>query len=461
MSGAPRLPNILIIYPDQMRADAMGCAGNPCIKTPNMDRLALEGVRFDNAFVSFPLCSPFRASLFTGKYAHSNGQFANHYPIPLGQTFLAEVLRDAGYQTGYIGKWHLDGGEKPGFVPPGERRLGFDHFVGFNRGHFYLNSLYYRDTDQPYHCPRYEPDYQADHLIEFMESAVERDPDRPFFGMVCFGPPHGPLVAPPCYQNLYSPDEVPLRGNVPVDQGSQTRARKFLAAYYGLVANVDYNLGRVLGWLDRVGLAEDTIVVMVSDHGDMAGEHGLHGKKVAYDASMRVPLLVRYPRHGAAGQTVSHLVDAGVDTMPTLLDLCGVPVPEGIQGVSYLPLLDGSEKPTRNEVFYEIIMERDGPERFPVPERGVRTHDWLYVRTKGAAKTLFDLRTDPLEMSNLIDNAAYQGQIAALDRTLREHMVRTGDDWELEAKFPPPSFLTHEAGAKRCQELLASAIVEP
>lgn len=121
-------PNILIIYPDQLRADAMSCAGNPCIKTPHFDRLASEGVRFTDAFVCFPLCGPFRASLFTGKYPHANGMFANHYPIPTDQKFLAQILRDNGYQTGYVGKWHLDGGVKFGFVPPGERRLGFDTF---------------------------------------------------------------------------------------------------------------------------------------------------------------------------------------------------------------------------------------------------------------------------------------------------------------------------------------------
>ena len=164
-----RRPNILIIYPDQMRADVMACAGNPVIKTPHLDRLANEGIRFDNAFASYPLCCPFRASLMTGKYAQSHGLIQNHFPLETNQQFLAVLLRDAGYQTGYVGKWHLHGGPKPGFVPPGERRLGFDDFVGFNRGHQYLRAIYYRETEQPYHCKRYEPDFQTDHIIEFIE----------------------------------------------------------------------------------------------------------------------------------------------------------------------------------------------------------------------------------------------------------------------------------------------------
>ena len=459
-AGDKKRPNILVIYPDQMRTDVMGCAGNPCIKTPNIDRLAMEGVRFENAFTSFPLCSPFRASLFTGKYAHSNGQFANHYPIPLGQDFLAEILRDSGYQTGYIGKWHLNGGIKPGFVPPGDRRLGFEHFVGFNRGHFYFNSIYYRDTEQPYHSPRYEPDFQTDHLIEFMDSCTQTDDEKPFFAMVCLGIPHPPLVAPPYYRDLYSPDEVPVRDNVPSDPEAQTKARNFLAGYYGLVANVDHNVGKVLDWLDKRGLADDTLVILLSDHGEMAGEHGMSGKKNPYDNSMRVPLIVRYPRRFSAGHVTSSMVDVSVDTMPTLLEICDLPIPDAVQGMSYLSLLDGRQDSARSEVYYEIIMEREGPERFPVPERGVRTPEWLYVRTKDSPKMLFDLRTDPLEMNNLVGESRYNDTIRRFDRLLMEHMARTDDDWAIEAKFPPPDFMTHEEGAIHTKKVLEEAIIE-
>ena len=461
MSSERRLPNILILFADQMRADAMGCAGNRCLKTPHLDRLAMGGVRFENAFVSLPLCSPFRASLFTGKYPHSNGQFANHYPIPLGQRFLPQMLRDAGYQTGYIGKWHLEGGPKPGFVPPGERRLGFEHFVGFNRGHFYFDSIYYRDDGQHYHCDRYEPDFQTDHLIEFMQSCIDSDPARPFFGMVCFGPPHGPIESPLYYRDLYSPEEVPIRDSVPADAKSQARARKFLAGYYGMISNVDHNVGRVLDWLDRRGIAEYTLLIFLSDHGDMAGEHGRHGKKCPYDAAMRVPFLVRYPARFAGMREIQHLVDVSVDTMPTLLELCGVSVPDEVQGLSYLPLLEGDPTPVRTKVYYEVVMEREGPERHPVPERGVRTLEWLYVRTEDRPTMLFDLKSDPLETVNLVDAPRHHEIQDNLDRRLRAHMIDTEDDWGIEAKFPPPDFVTHEEGARHMRDLLASAVEEP
>ena len=213
--------------------------------------------------------------------------------------------------------------------------------------------------------------------------------------------------------------------------------------------------------LSGSGLADDTVVILLSDHGDMAGEHGQYGKKTARDASMRVPLLVRYPRRFAAGQTVSSLADVSVDTMPTLLELCGLTIPDAVQGTSYLSLLDGDAQPTRGEVYYEIIMQREGPESVPVPERGVRTRDWLYVRTGNAPTTLFDLRSDPLEMSNLVDDANHRDEAAELDRLLRDHMARTDDDWAIEAKFPPPNFMTHQEGAENARRLLERATVEP
>lgn len=486
-------PNILIIYPDELRADAMGCAGNPCIKTPFFDRLAMEGVRFENAFTSFPLCTPFRASLFTGKYTHATGVYANHYPIPLGQQFLAEILREQGYRTGYIGKWHLDGGDKPGFVPPGPRRLGFDHMIGFNRGHFYLRSIYYRDTPQPYHCPRYEPDFQTDHLLEFLDSCLQRQDKSPFLAMICYGAPHFPLNMPEYYRRLYSPREVPvgptvgdrkaqervrnmlLQRNFPLASGvwgsdaetekgfeTEEEVRNFLAQYYGMISSVDHNVGVILNWLDRKGMAEDTVVILVSDHGDMAGEHGYtcRTKKTPYRTAMQVPLLVRYPRRLPAGRVVSSLVDASLDTMPTLLDLCGVRIPEGVHGVNYLPLMEGSSPATREAVFYEILKEKDGPERFPVPERGVRTQDWLYCRREEAPTLLIDLRNDPEERHNLIGDAAHSQVIQMLDGLLSEHMTKTRDDWAIEASFPPLGFLTHEEGEEKMASLLQKAIVE-
>lgn len=294
-----------------------------------------------------------------------------------------------------------------------------------------------------------------------MEQALADPEDRPFFGMICYGLPHPPLEAPDHYLNLYSPEEVALSDNVPRDDDAQRWAREFLAKYYGLVACVDHNIGRVLDWLDAQGIAEDTLVLMVSDHGEMAGEHGRYGKKTFYRNAMQVPMLVRYGRAFEGGRVVDALVDPSVDTMPTLLDLCGIPVPERVQGVSYLSLLRGDPGPAREAIYYEILMEREGPERFPVPGRGVRTVEWLYVRRRNGPTHLFDLREDPLEAHNLVTSAAHEEVIDRLDRMLAVHMRRTGDDWGTEAVYPPPDFQTHEEGREYARRLLERAVVEP
>lgn len=484
-------PNVLIIYPDELRADSMGCSGNPVIKTPYFDRLASEGVRFEEAYASFPLCTPFRSSLFTGKYNHSTGVHANHHPIPLNQDFLAEIFKKAGYQTGYIGKWHLNGGDAPGFVPPGPRRLGFDHFVGFNRGHYYQNSIYYRDSGQPYHCPRYEPDFQTDHLIQFMDKACTYG-DTPFLGMICYGAPHFPFNMPEYLKTLYRPEEIPLGSTAgdmekqkiiaaelaangfPAASGrwgidgedfpydDEQAVREYLALYYGMITNVDHNVGIILNWLDVNNLADNTIVILLSDHGDMAGEHGYRcgTKKTPYRQAAQVPFIIRYPAHFDGGKVVNSLVDVSVDTMPTLLSLCGLDVPESVQGTTFLAQLEGDDGPEREAVFYEINKEAEGPERFPIPERGVRTAKWLFCRTQEKPKLLIDLEKDPDELNNLIDDPGYVEQIKIMDNILAKHMQETEDDWSAEAIFPPAGFLTHEEKTEKQKLLLASAILE-
>lgn len=485
-------PNILMIYPDELRADAIGCAGNPVIKTPYFDRLAEEGVRFEKAFTSFPLCTPFRSSLFTGKYAHSTGCGANHLPIDLDQKFLPQILKDSGYQTGYIGKWHLDGGSKPGFVPK-DRRLGFDHFIGFNRGHYYLNSIYFKDTDQPYHCPRYEPDFQTDQIIDFMGNALENDSQNPFFGFICYGAPHFPMNMPDYYKKLYSPEEIPLApgtadpeiqkkliahlksNNFPLASGSwgegtehhgslesEQNVREYMAMYYGMVANVDHNIGRILNWLDKKGIAEDTMVIVVSDHGDMAGEHGYYcrTKKTAYSAAAQVPLLIKYPKRFVPNMTVSSLVDASVDIMPTILEALDIDIPEQVHGTSFLPLLEGKSEPTRDALMYEIVKQTEGEERFPIPERGIRTEKYLYVRTEDKPKIFIDLEADPFELNNLVNKAQYTEIMKQFDKKIAEHMKETDDRWDIEAIVSPSEYTSHEDGIKDLADCHARAIVE-
>ncbi|MFK7805386.1 MAG: sulfatase [Anaerolineae bacterium] len=493
-------PNILIIYPDQMRHDVMGCAGNRVIKTPFLDQLVKEGVQFNNAHVSYPLCCPFRASLMTGKYAQSHGMLQNHFPIDTNQEFLANLLKDAGYQTGYVGKWHLAGGPKPGFVAPGEGRLGFDDFVGFNRGHRYFDAIYYRDTNQPYTSKRYEPDFQTDHMLEYIESAVSNGSKKPFFGFIGYGPPHHPNTMPDHWRNLYDPAEIPLPPGVPnpemqlevqqkrleidcegnekaalrsrvaygakkpLEPETEEETRQFIAEYYGMVSNIDFNIGRILNYLDRLGIAEDTMVIFLSDHGDMLGQHGYYCgyKPTGHKSAMQVPFIVRYSKKFEAGKKVDALIDVAVDTMPTLLELCGVAIPEAVQGISYLPLLNGSADETRDHINYQTFKMVDGAahEFTPVPERGIRTKDWMYVRQPGRRKLLFDQKADPDELNNLVDDPQYGALMDSFDEQIKAHMNATGDDWGMHLNFPPPDFMTHEESKRYLEEdLLKNAIV--
>ncbi len=230
-----------------------------------------------------------------------------------------------------------------------------------------------------------------------------------------------------------------------------------------MTANVDHNLGVILNWLDKKGLYEDTLVILLSDHGDMCGEHGYRcgTKKTAYRQAAQVPLLIRYPRRFPSGATVPSLVDVSVDLMPTILDLCDIPIPEEVQGVSFLSLLEGDQDPVREAVFYEVNKEAEGPERFPIPERGVRTPEWLYVRTQAAPKLLYDLENDPDELTNLVNDPDYRAELDRLDKMLAGHMARTGDDWSAESVFPPEHFMSHEEKTEYQKDLLARARVEP
>ena len=485
------------IYPDQLRYDALGCSGNPVIRTPHIDRLASEGVGFSEAYTSYPLCCPFRASVLTGKYAQGHGMVQNHFPLRGDQIFLASCLRDAGYRTGYVGKWHLEGGPKPGFVPP-ERRFGFEHFVGFNRGHDYLSSVYYDDDGQAYHSRRYEPDFQTDQLLEFIERAAHADDGRPFFGFVGYGPPHFPMDMPPYLRNIYRPDEILLPPGVPdpvlqrktqrirneIYCGGDPRSphkshaayetkssgevetedeiRQFIAEYYGMVHNIDWNTGRILNLLDGLGIAENTIVVFLSDHGDMFGQHGSFCgiKCQAYRAAMHVPLIVRYPAR-LEPQATEAMVDVGVDMMPTLLDLCDIPHPAGMHGQSYLPVLDGCASEARDAIMYQVFTQNGGNvgEFAPYAQRGIRTKDWLYVRHKDVRVMLYDVRNDYHEQDNLVDDPSLESLMDGFDTRIADHMEATGDDWDIAAEFPPPDFVTHaEAKAFLENELLPKAI---
>lgn len=458
-------PNIVLIYPDQMRYDALSFTGNSVCKTPNIDDLVQESVNFSESYTSFPLCCPFRASLMTGKYAHKTGMLCNHYAIPLNQEFLPNMVKPEGYRSAWIGKWHLDGGKK--FDPvPKEYQLGFDEFVGYSRGHKYLNSVYYRgENPTPYKSEKFEPVYQTDQLLDFIERAA--DDEVPFLGMLCYGLPHPPVNdQPDHYKYMYSPDDITLPPTVPPQ--CEQRAREFLAMYYGMVTCVDEQVGRIISRLKEKDLWNNTLFILVSDHGDMGFEFGLSDKKLAYRSSAHVPMIIHYPGQAACA-SVDQIVDPSVAVTPTILDYCGVPVPDFMPGKSLKKVMESGADETLDDYAY-FQMPKTSPEtdrilelltdQKPFPERGFRTKDYLYVEKCGAPFQLFDLKNDPYEQYNCVDNSKYLDIVRAHRKRLYEIMEKLDDSWDVEMKDFPETYQRWNEGPAYYQEVFAKAVYE-
>ena len=423
---AARRPSVLVIMPDQMRGQALGCMGNPDVRTPHLDRLASEGVLFRQTFANTPVCCPARAILLTGKYAHKNGMVANDLRLRESQTTVAEILADQGYRTGFIGKWHLDGGPRnPGFVPPGPRRQGFEYWAASQCSHAHFNPTYFRDTPEPITEKRFEPEVWTDRAIEFLRDAG----DDPFYLVVAMGPPHDPYGAPDEYMKMYDPDRIAMRPNWV--EGTPGGGRKEIAAYYAAITAVDDQVGRLMRALDERGRREDTIVVVTSDHGDMLGSHGLRLKRKPWEESIRVPGIVRYPAKVEPRRTSDALL-THVDLPPTLLSLCGLPVPAEMQGADLSRVVLGEDAEGPDSAFFQIFIPFGG-DASPHPWRGVRTDRHMYAQTEEGPWLLYDLEADPFEKTNLVDDPAHAATREDMSRRLADWMARTGDSWEFDS----------------------------
>lgn len=434
-SSSVRPPNILFVFADQMRAQALRCMGNRQIQTPNFDRMAAEGVLFTNAFSGYPLCSPYRAMLLTGTYCQSNGVVTNDVALPAGQTTIAEVLKRHGYQTGYIGKWHLEWNRNP-FVPK-ERRQGFDYWAVRNCDHQYFDSFVCMDTPEPVPLPGFEPDRQTDLAIDFIRTRKS----QPFCLFLSWGPPHDPYIAPENYLALYDASKIIQRPNVRGDY------RKALAAYYAMVTNLDDNFGRLMHALDETNLAEDTILVFTSDHGDMLGSQGHELKQRPWEESIHVPFILRYPRRVKRPLVTDVLMNA-VDIMPTLLGLAGVEIPGSVQGEDLSRFVLGECGSRPESVFLQNILPcHHAVETNIGPWRGVRTARYTYARWRDSGWVLYDNALDSYQMKNLIDKPEASALQERLEKELQRWFVRTKDDfasadeWQrrVEARRPKPS----------------------
>lgn len=426
-------PNLLVIHTDQQSWWTLGCYGGTLVDTPHTDRLAAEGARFRNFFTNSAVCTPSRGCFLTGRYPQAHGAQSNDVPLNRDEITFAEVLRRSGYRTGYAGKWHLDGKDKPGWMRP-ERAMGFqDVGAMFNRGHWKA----IHDPAVPGGTPTvkasevgdastYTTDWLTAHTIRFLETAA----GAPFCFMLSIPDPHIPVTVRKPYDTMYDPANMPLPAtwNDPAlpdwaveirDQGPyapakpdrESRLRRFLAGYCGEVKLIDDCIGRLRQALERLGILEDTVVVFTTDHGDYAGEHGLQAKNHLYETAYRLPLIIRWPERIRGGVVLDQVVST-VDFQPTILRLMGLEPCGREQGRDASPLLAGRDAPWDNSAFIYHSHHHCA---------GIFTEAFELALVKGRQSMLFDRIRDPHQMRNLFDDPGYAAVRDALIRRVVEH----------------------------------------
>jgi arylsulfatase A-like enzyme len=429
----PSKPNILVVIADQWRAEALGYAGNPDVQTPNLDRLHRQCIDFPNAVASVPVCCPSRASFITGQRALTHGVFLNDVPLAPSATSLAKVLRAAGYDTGLIGKWHLNGDGRSAFIPR-ERRQGFDYWKALECTHDYNRSFYYADGPEKRTWEGYDAAAQTLDAQQYLRDHARST--KPFLLFLCWGPPHDPYqTAPRQYRAIYETRPLKLRPNVPAELAE--KAPKMLAGYYAHCTALDDCVGQLRQTLEQSGLASNTILVFTSDHGDMLGSHGQRNKQQPYDESIRVPLLLSWPAGLGLKAVRRDVLLTTEDLMPTLLGLSGVAIPKTVEGLDYSDYLRGGKNPSDDAVlvscpapFGQWTRKIGGREY-----RGLRTLRYTYVRDLSGPWLLFDNQVDPYQQHNLVGQPQQAKLQAELDAILQRKLRATHDEFRPAADY--------------------------
>ena len=457
---APRRPNLLFVFPDQMRGQALGFLGEDPAITPHLDRFASEGVVFTQAAVNYPVCSPYRGMMLTGQYPHSNGVLANcntngaehGYELAADARCWSDVLHDDGYSLGYIGKWHLDSPHEPyvdtsnntedfawnEWTPP-ERRHGFDYWYAYGTYDNHDHPEYWATEaprSQRTRVDQWGPEHEADQAIRFIrnENGEYRDAEKSWALVVSMNPPHMPYDrVPERYLEMYgeaTPEDLINRDNVNLegDTSGARLARRHMKNYLTQVTGVDDQFGRILSVLKADGLDENTIVVFTSDHGNCLGSHDQVSKNVHYEESMRVPFLVRWT--GTIEPRRDDLLLSTPDIYPTLLELMGLPeqIPPAVEGTSRASiLLEGEGVRPTSQLYIWVPYGEPALGR-----RGVRTHRYTLSVEKTAEgrvdHVLHDNVEDPFQLRNIAEeNQALVQEL--METELIPWLRRTRDPW--------------------------------
>ncbi|WFB37536.1 sulfatase [Kiritimatiellota bacterium B12222] len=433
-------PNILLVFADQWTFWALGVAGNRELRTPNLDRLAAEGVYFPYAVSGSPVCTPARASLLTGLRPDAHGLVINDAPLNPDLPSMGTYFAEAGYETAWIGKWHVDGHGRASYIPP-ERRHGFETFQVLECTHEYNHSLYYSGDQKE---QKVWPGYDAFAQTEAMQSWIRgRTEEKPFFGVLSWGPPHSPYhTAPEKYKAHFAEARLSPRGNVPEELRARTIQE--LAGYYAHCEALDDCMGHLMQTLEEEGLRENTIVVFTSDHGDMLQSHGIRDKQCPWDESLRIPMIMSGP--GLKPGTQNDSLIEFMDLWPTLAGLAGIPVTMALHARDLSSEVLSGGRPEDNSAFYASYVPFGNWRKFPLSHplhtaresRGLRTLEWLYVEDLTGPWLLYDMKQDPLQLNNLVDSPAH----ADLRRKFATQLAERRDCYD-------DAFLSGEAYVKR------------
>jgi len=454
-------PNILVVFCDQLRRQALSCYGDPNIKTPAIDELAKSGVRCDRAYSTYPICVPFRYTLMTGQYAHSRCVPGIDWRMSPDERTLADEFNEAGYDTLYIGKWHLYGGHNNGCYKrpvPREYQGRWKKWFGFDLRNSHFDTVVFEDDDP---TPVKLPGYQTDGLFDIAIREITNRGNRnsPFVCVLSVEPPHPPWEAPGELEKKWLGRNVQLPPSFLVPGDRDERAHGWSRVmnesdrenivrhnriYYAMVENLDRNVARLMECLRKQKLAENTIVMFVSDHGELNGRHGLEQKQYPYEESAGIPLIVTGPGL-SSGRVVEEPLCAE-DLFPTITGLAGIKPRNRMHGENLVPVLSGeSERLDRPGVMLEFVREsRPCASFYEKPWRGFVSRDFKYT-VWGPEGNLepwqfFDLRNDQYELKNLVRDPAFEGVIRQHHKWLCERMKETGDDEGLAPAWGLPAF---------------------
>ncbi len=453
--------NLLYVFADQWRAHAVGYQNMDQVVTPSIDSFAEESMRFTNAYSTFPLCSPHRASLMTGKYPFQVGMWTNckvgleeKIMLKPQETCIGNVLKDGGYETAYIGKWHLDSSELnftsdpasgakgwDAYTPPGERRQGFDYWLSYGADDEHLDPHYWQDDEKQIRPGKWSAEFETDKALEYMNEKVKKE--QPFALFLSYNPPHLPYeLVPDRYYERFKDLKIHYRNNVPEEMREkggllETRTRQYFAAIYG----IDEQFGRILQFLKDSHMEENTLVVLSADHGEMLGSHGLMSKNIWYEESIHIPLIMRQKEKIKPGD--NDTIFASPDHMPTLLELLDIPIPDTCEGYSHGRGMFGFDENQPQEMFIcsypgsaDLVktFSDQGLAHKAYGWRGLKSKDYTYIITNGYApgepqrEYLYDSQEDPYEKNpRLVEPDCESEEILTYRLKLKEYLSRTGD----------------------------------